>query len=234
MNTFRSKGIFWGLMALSSIFVMAFGFRAVRNGTAMNISDIYAIAVFDAILLGLVIPGVSLLVIKEVDGWMVSSKLLAFNSRSMWWMEVKKRLLGTCFASAVIIILPVFLLANIFSGTTRTAAEWVYMLFLFLSYFVYFYLLALLISIVEIKFHQNLLAVSFAFLISFLPNILAFLFRQSGIPTISGLLNLSYAMDNGSFFWLRCGKVCMLMLLLLALLEKAGMVLLKKQDIFWK
>ena len=108
MNTFRSKGIFWGLMALTSIFVMAFGFRAVRNGTAMNISDIYAIAVFDAILIGLIIPGVSLLVIKEVDGWMVSSKLLAFNSRSMWWMEVKKRLLGTCFASAVIIILPVF------------------------------------------------------------------------------------------------------------------------------
>ena len=81
MNTFRSKGIFWGLMALTSIFVMAFGFRAVRNGTAMNISDIYAIAVFDAILIGLIIPGVSLLVIKEVDGYVVdgSKKEIAGN-----------------------------------------------------------------------------------------------------------------------------------------------------------
>ena len=43
-------------------------------------------------------------------------------------------------------------------------------------------------------------------IVSFLPNILSFLFRYLGIPTISGLLNLSYAIDSDSFLWPQCGE----------------------------
>lgn len=71
-------------------------------------------------------------------------------------------------------------------------------------------------------------------IVSFLPNILSVLFRYLGIPTISGLLNLSYAIDSDSFLWPQCGGVCVMLLLLLVLLEKEGMALLKRRDIYWK
>lgn len=234
MNTFRSKGVFPGVMVLTSMFMLVLGFRVIRTGVTVSIFYIYSMTVVDVVLLGLILPVIAVLIIKEVNGQMVSSRLLAWNSRLVWWKELKKSLLKICLVYSAVIILPVFILANVFVGRIRTSGEWVYMLFLFLSYFMYFYLLALCILVLEIKFHQSLLAVSFVLLVSFLPNVFAFLFRKSGIPTISGFLDLSYALEGDNFYWYQCERVCVILLILLILIEKAGRVFIKKQDIYWK
>jgi len=234
MNPYRNKGIFWGLTGLISIFVMTLGFRMIHNKTAVSIFSVYSRIVVDIVFFGLILPCISGLIIREVNGWMVSSRLLAFNSRLIWWKELKKKQLKNCFLFTVVMILPVFILANLFMGIIKIPREWVYMLFLFLTYFIYFYLLAVCMLVMEIKFHRTLLTVSFVLAVSFFPNMLTFLFPQLGLPTVSGFLNLSYALDEGSFCWGKCGKVCVMLLILVMILEKTGRAFIKKQDIYWK
>lgn len=113
----------------------------------------------------------------------------------------------------------------------------IYTVFVFNIFYVFF-LLALCIVTIEIKFNQSLLAVSFVLFISFLPNILSSLFRHLKIPiripSINSLLNLSYTFDEDNFCWLRCIGMCIVLFVLLFLAEKAGKMLFKKQDIYWK
>lgn len=238
MNTFKNKAVYWGFMVLASMFAMVLGIRAAHNGTATNILYMYIIALPDIILLMLIIPIIFLIILYEIDGFMATNRLLAFNSRLKWWVTLRIKLLKDCFACAAIIILPIFLLSNIFIGTIKTFGEWIYILFLFLTYFMYFFLLALCIVTIEIKFNQSLLAVSFVLFISFLPNILSSLFRHLKIPiripSINSLLNLSYTFDEDNFCWLRCIGMCIVLFVLLFLAEKAGKMLFKKQDIYWK
>lgn len=234
MNTFRSKCIYWGLLVLASMFIMVLGLRVVHNGTAVNIYYIYSAAVKDVILLILIIPIIFLMVIHEIDSFMTSSFLLALDSRLAWWLALKRKLIVDCFISATVIILPTFLMINIFTGIIKTSGEWIYMLFLFLTYFMYFLFLSLCIAALEIKFHQSLLAFSIVLLISFLPNMLSFIFRQLRIPSISGLLNLSYAFDKDIFYGTRCISVCVVLLFLFILAEQTDRALFKNQDIYWK
>lgn len=234
MNTFKHKCVYWGLIVLASIFVMILGLRAALNGTALNIFYIYPMAIVDVVLLILIIPIISLMAIHEIDGFMSGSRLLAFNSRLEWWIALKRKLLIDCLIFVILIIFPIFLIANIFIAPIKTYDEWLYIIFLFLTYFMYFFILALCITVVKIKFHQSFLAVSFALLISFFPNLISFILRQLKIPTISGLLNLSYALDKDSFYWQRCGNVCIVLIVLSFLIEIVNKILLKKQDIYWK
>lgn len=81
--------------------------------------------------------------------------------------SIKRKLLIDCLIFVILIIFPIFLIANIFIAPIKTYDEWLYIIFLFLTYFMYFFILALCITVVKIKFHQSFLAVSFALLISF-------------------------------------------------------------------
>ena len=233
MKQFKSTGKYWFLLMIISTLMMVLAYRGICNGTITNLFSVYGVAIGDVVVIGLIVPVVSLLLLKVINDCMLSSRMLAFGSRSAWWQTVKKKIRKQCLGSGVLLLLPVFLMANV-TMKIQTIVEWIYILFLFFTIFMFFYLIALCIAFMEIKFQQNTLTFCFVMFLSYLPDIAAFLFRQTGIPQISGCLNLSYAFDGKNFYWFQCEKVCVVMLLLLLLLENTCRVLVKKHNIFWK
>lgn len=242
MRHFKGRVKYWVFPMLVGIFLAVFGVRELRNKAAENILQMYLLEMKDPIILGLILPAVFLLFLKEADEFMVSGRLLAIGSRSAWWAVFCKKALAECLAVAVVIVLPAFLAAGMYRGSALW--EWQYTLFLLFTFFLYFCLAVFCIMLLEIRFQQNILSVCFVFLLSFLPNIFAFLFRSSGIPRISGILSLAYALDASAFdscrnhgpeiHCFRYAGVCASAFALLLVLKTAGRALIKRKDIFWK
>lgn len=243
MNLFR-KGIFWILPIMIGMFLGVFGIKQFQNGLAANIVQMYSLIIRDVVVLGLVLPAMSLLVLKEINEFMVCRRILAIQDRHEWWEAVCRRVFINCIGLAAVILLPAFLSARICMGEGREFWEWGYVISLLLTFFLYLCVSSLCMVLLEMKIRQNILSVCAVLIASFLPNIVSFLFRESGIPDIGGLLSLAYALDEDVFsvgmeevqgiYWFRCVGVCAVFFVLLLVFVRVGKVLIKRQDIFWK
>lgn len=242
MNTFK-KEKFWLLPLMVGMFLAVFGGKQIHNGTAANIVQMYVLIIRDAIVMGLILPSMALLCLREADGFMTGRRMLAINSRGVWWKTFCRKVFTDCFFLAVVILLPALFTAVFLGGAGASLWEWIYVLFLFLTLYLYFCMASIGMLLLEIKFRQDILSVCFLLAASFLPNIFAFLFRPSGIPDIGSLLNLSFAMDETVFYsgmekcqgicWFWCVGVCAVFFVLLCVLVRAGRTCIKRQDIFW-
>lgn len=243
MNLFR-KWKYWMLPVLIGVFLALFGVKELCNGVVADILQMYFLVIKNAVVFGLILPAMFLLVLNEAGEFMKSRRLLAINSRCAWWNVFCRKILADCFGVTVVILLPAFLAAKFCMGAGKGFWEWGYVFFLLLTSFLFFSLMAFCMMLLEIKFQQNILSVCFVLVFSFMPNIFSFLFRLSGIPDVSGLLNLGYAVDDTAVYsgmkngqgihWLWCLGVCAVLFAILLVLERVGRILIKRQDIFWK
>lgn len=234
MKIFRNEGKYRICLICVSLLSAILAYRAIRNEMEVNIYNIYNIAIGDVLVMGFIIPVVSLLIIKIVNDAMTGSILLAQNTRRSWWKNVNKKLLQNSFFSTGIVVLPIFLLFNIMVGKVRTFGECLYELCLMVSYFIFFYFLGLCIVIIKIRFHSSILAFCLVLFVSYLPNIIGYLYSHAGVPTISGIINVSYAVNKNNFYWIYCWKFILIMALLLFVLNEIGEITMKKIDIFWE
>ncbi len=241
MNTFK-KEKFWLLPLMVGMFLAVFGGRQIHNGAAANIVQMYVLIIRDAIVMGLILPSMALLLLRETDRFMTGRRLLAISSRGIWWKTFCGKVFMDCFFLTVVILVPALLTAVFLSGAGVSLWEWMYVLFLFLTFYLYFCMASIGMLLLEIKFRQDILSVCFLLAASFLLNIFAFLFRPFGIPDIGSLLNLSFAMNETVFYsgiekcqgicWLWCAGECAVFFVLLSVLVKAGRACIKRQDIF--
>lgn len=234
MKIFRNEGKYRIYLICVSLFSAILAYKAICNGIEVNIYNIYSMAIGDILVMGFMIPVVSLLIIKIVNDAMKGNILLAQNTRRSWWENINKRLLKNSFSSAWIVVLPVFLLFNIMVGKVRTFGECLYELCLVVSYFTFFYFLGLCIVIIKIRFHSSILAFCLVLFVSYLPNIIGYLYSHAGVPTISGILNISYALNKNNFYLIYFWKLILIMALLLFVLNEIGEIMMKKIDIFWE
>ena len=84
MNTFK-KEKFWLLPLMVGMFLAVFGGRQIHNGAAANIVQMYVLIIRDAIVMGLILPSMALLLLRETDRFMTGRRLLAISSRGIWW-----------------------------------------------------------------------------------------------------------------------------------------------------
>lgn len=234
MKIFRNEGKYRICLICVSVLSVLLAYKAICNEIEMNIYTVYNTAIGDILVMGFIIPVVSLFNIKIINDAMTGSILLAHNSRRSWWENVNKSLLQNSFFSTGIVVLPVFLLFNIMIGKIKTLGECLYELCLMVSYFMFFYFLGLCIVIIKIRFHSSILAFSLVLFVSYLPNIIGYLYSHAGVPTISEILNVSYAVDENNFYWIYWWKVILLMVFVLFVLNEIGEITMKKIDIFWE
>lgn len=234
MKIFRNEGKYRMCLICASLLSAILAYRAIYSVNEVNIYHIYNIAVGDIIVMGFMIPIVSLLNIKIINDAMTGSILLAQSTRKTWWGNINKKLLQNSVFSAVVVVLPIFLLFNIMVGKVKTTGEFLYELCLMASYFVFFYFLGLCIVIIQIRFHSSILAFCLVLFISYLPNIIGYLYSHAGVPTISGILNVGYAIYENNFYWIYCWRIILVTAFLLLILNEMGEIILKKTDIFWK
>lgn len=234
MKIFKRTGIFWISIFFISLLLILLGYRTFSGGMAEHIVDIYTGAIRDIVVLGLIIPTAVLLLLWEIDNNMRGSRMIAFRSRENWWRVLSQILIRDCFCIAGILLFPVFVMVNIYIGVIHTLVEIGYVFFLFITWFLYLYFLAVCMAVIEVKVHRSIVAFCSALLISYIPNVVAFLLRQLELPTIGGILNLSYAFYKNEFRWVLCENLCAVLLCLLISLWYTGRKWIQKQDIFWR
>lgn len=234
MKTFRRIAIFWIPILLISLLLLFLGYRTFSHGMAKHIADIYAGAVRDIVVLGLIIPITALLLLWKIIDSMSGNRMLAFLGRDNWWRALSRVLMKDCLGITGGLLLPVFVMANICIGFTYAWSEITYSFFLFLTWFLYFYFVAVCMAIIKITIQRSIVALCFALLISYIPNAAASLLRQLELPTIAGIFNLSYAVYQNEFRWVMCQNLCVFLLCLLVIMWHIGKRLIQKQDIFWR
>ncbi len=234
MNVCRKRIIFGGLLLLSGALVMFLCVGDVRLMGAMDLLALYTVTVRDIVLLGVFLPLITFWSMKEVNDWMSGCRLLSCGSRNRWWSGIKKILIEESLACSIAVILPVFIVKNIYAGRLETAGECLYMMCLLLSYFMYFFLAALCVLALEVWLGRGLPAVLCVFAISMFPKLAAFFFRQMSFSTIVEFLNMKYAVEDGIFYPHRCAGGCALLICLALAVERAGNMYMKKRDIYWK
>lgn len=234
MKIFRRTGIFWLGICLISLLLLLVGYRTFSHGIAEHIANIYIGALRDIIVIGLIIPIDALLLLWEIDSCMTGSRVIAVRSRENWWKMLSQILIKDCLRITGILLLPLFAMANACTGIIHTWSEIGYIFFVFLTFFLYFYFVAVCMAILKITIHRSIVAFCFALLISYVPNVAAALFRQLELPTIGGIFNLSYAFHGNEFRWILCQNLCFILLCLLILMWYIGKRLIQKQDLFWR
>lgn len=234
MKIFRRTAIFWIPIFLIGLLLLLLGYRTFSHGLAKHIADIYAGAVSDIVVLGLIIPITALLLLWEIIDSMSASRVLAFRSRENWWKAISQILIRDCLGITGILLLPVSVMANVCIGFIHTWGEVSYVILVFLTWFLYFYFVAVCMAFIMVTIHRNIVAFCSALLISYIPNVAASLLRQLELPTIGGLFNLSYAFNGNEFRWVLCQNICAFLLCLLVLIWHIGKKLIQKQDIFWR
>lgn len=233
MKMFRKKWVFWIPIFLISLLLLLLGYRTFSHGLATHIVHIYTGAMRDIVLLGLVIPLAALLLLWEINGSMAGSRMHAFRSRKNWWKALSQILVKDCLGIAGTLLLPLFIMAHVCIAL-HTWSEIGYVFFLFITWFLYFYFLAVCMMVIQVTIHRSIVAFCFALLFSYIPNIAASLFRQFELPTIGGIFNLSYAFCGDEFRWVLCQNLCAFLLCLLVLIWHMGRRLIQKQDVFWR
>lgn len=234
MKIFRRTVIFWIPIFLITLLLLFLGYRTFSHGLAKNIADIYAGATRDIVVLGLVIPITALLLLWKIVDNMSGSRVLAFQSRENWWKAINQILIKNCLGITGILLLPVSVMANVCIGFMHTLGEISYAILIFLTWFLYFYFIAVCMAFIMVTIHRSIVAFCFALLISYIPNVVASLLRQLESPTIGEIFDLSYAFNGNEFRWVLCQSLCAFLLCLIVLMWHIGKRLIQKQDIFWR
>ena len=234
MKIFRRTVMFWTPLVLISLLLLLLGYRTYSHGLARHIADIYAGAVRDIVVLGLIIPITALLLLWKIADSMSGSRMLAFQSRENWWKAINRILIKDCIGMTGVLLLPVSIMANVCISFMHTWGEITYVFFVFLTWFLYFYFVAVCMVLIMVTVRRSIVAFCFALLISYLPNAMASLLRQLELPTIGGIFSLSYAFNGNEFRWVLCQNLCAFLLCLLVLMWHIGKALMQKRDIFWR
>lgn len=208
MNIFKKNFIHWMVIFLVDVMAIILSCKMIANGNIRLLNLLYESIYSDILIIAVFVPNFIVLILDAIGENIKNNIILAYGSKMKWIGSILKKIIVSANIYSFILLLPIFAVFIIGSGFHIEIVSIIYFFILFMSYSVIFIFLSLVACALKIKWRSNILGVITAVLISFIPNILSFLFRGNGLPVFSQLINVTYAFRNGHFFIFQTIFVC--------------------------